>query len=286
MVRLSGRPARYIFSLAAAVFQKIYQVLKNMVMRMREKIPPLLLITLILIAGCTTPAPQDKPAEIPATGFVEVSSTPPGAEVYLDTMYRGTTPVTVIDQAGSHTLELRLRDHQSWSKSIRIDAGTRAYVDTVLVPVTVITSLPMTVPATRTATVPTTRPRLTTPATPSPAPTQTPTPWPRTFLGCFKFESHGWTGTGESVNVTEIWWFQPAGVGLRNGTWIFTPPKKTEVDFTGFTWSRDPATGLITVTMVGGQGKPAEVYYNGNNDTITFSNANMRAVFERVPCWT
>ena len=253
-----------------AAFQKIYQVLKNMVMRMRKKIPPLLLITLVLIAGCSAPAPQDTPAEIPSTGSVEVSSTPPGAEVYLDNVYRGTSPVTVIDLAGPHALELRLRDHQSWSKSIRIDAGTRAYVDTVLVPVPVITSLPTTVPA-----------------TPGPTPPQTPTPWPRTFLGCFQWESYGRIGTGENFNLTDTLWFQPAGVGLLNHTWIFTPPKKTAVDFTGFTWSRDPATSLITVTMVGGQGRPAEVYYNGNNDTISFSNANMRpTIFERVPCWT
>jgi hypothetical protein len=257
-----------------------------MVMRMSGKFPPLLLIALVLIAMCITPVPKDKPAEIPATGAVEVASTPSGAEVYLDTVYRGTTPVTIVDQAGSHTLEIRLRDHQSWSKSIQIDAGTKAYVDTVLVPVPVITTLPTTVLTTRSTTVPTTRPRLTTPATPSPAPTQTPTPWPRTFLGCFQWESYGRTGTGENFNLTDIMWFQPAGVGLFNHTWIFTPPKKTEVDFTGFTWSRDPATSLITVTIVGGQGKPAEVYYNGNNDTITFSNANMRSVFERVPCWT
>jgi hypothetical protein len=268
-------------------FQKLYQVLKNMVMRMREKIPPLLLITLVLIAGCTGPAPQDNPAETPATGSVIVSSTPPGAEVYLDNVYRGTTPVTVIDLAGSHTLELRLRDHRSWSASIRIDAGTRASVDTVLVPVTIRTTLPVTAPATGSPTVPTTRPRLTTPATTSPAPTQTPTLWPRTFLGCFQWESYGRTGTGENFNLTDTLWFQPAGVGLLNHTWIFTPPKKTEVDFTGFTWSRGPGTSLITVTMVGGQGKPAEVYYNGNNDTISFSNANMRStIFERVPCWT
>ncbi len=249
---------------------------------MHKIIPPLLLITLVLITGCITPAPEDKPAGTPATGSVEVSSTPPGAEVYLDNVYRGTTPVTVIDLAGSHTLELRLRDHQAWSGSIRIDAAARGYVDTVLVPVTVIATLPATVMTPVVTTVPTTRPTLT-----SPAPTRTPTPWPRTFLGCFQWESYGRTGTGESFNVTEIWWFQPAGVGLRNGTWIFTPPKKTEYDLTGFTWSRDPATSLITVTTVGGQGRPAEVYYNGNNDTITFSNVNMRpTIFKRVACWT
>ncbi len=257
-----------------------------MVIRMREKIPPLLLITLVLIAGCTTPAPQDNPAETPATGFAEVSSTPPGAEVYLDSVYRGTTPVTVIDLAGSHTLELRLRDHQSWSKSIRIDAGSRAYVDTVLVPVPIIPSFLTTEPVTGSPTVPTTRPLLTTPATTSPAPSETPTPWPRTVLGCFQWKSSGGTGTGKPFTLTDTMWFQPAGVGLLNHTWMYTPPKKTEISFTGFTWSRDPATDLIVVTYVGGQGIQAEVQYNGNNDTITFSNNNMRTIFERGPCWT
>jgi hypothetical protein len=250
---------------------------------MRKKIPPLLLITLVLIVGCTAPAPQDMLAETPATGSLVVSSTPPGAEVYLDNVYRGTTPVTVIDPAGSHTLELRLRDYQSWSKSIQIDVGTRAYVDTVLVPVTVIPSRTVTVPTTGSLTVPTTRLRLvTTPATTS----QTPTPWPRSILGCFLFETYGKTGAGEPFNVTESWWFQPAGIGQRNTTWIYTPPKKTEVYLSGFIWTQDPVTDLITLPAAGGLQIPAEVTYNGNNDTITFSNVNMRSVFERVPCWT
>jgi hypothetical protein len=238
----------------------------------------LLLITLILITGCTTPVPTDTPAVIQTTGSVEVSSTPSGAEVYLDNVYKGTTPVTIIEQPpGSHILELRLRDYQPWSKSIQIVEGTKIYFDTALAPVPVVTSLPATEATTRPTTLPTTRPRSVTSATP--------TPWPRTIFGCFQWESNGWTGTGESFNLTEIWWFQPAGVGLINGTWIYSSPRKPQSDLTGFTWSRDPATGLITITIVGGTGKPAEVYYNGNNDTITFSNANMRpTIFPRVPC--
>ena len=225
----------------------------------------LLVITLILISGCTTPVPKDTPADIQTTGSVEVSSTPTGAEVYLDNVYKGTTPVTIIEQRGSYILELRLRDHQSWSKSIQIVGGTKVYMDTALAPVPVLTSLQPTVLTTRPTTVP----------------TWTPTPW----LGCFKWESYGWTGTGENFNLTEIWWFQPAGIGLRNATWIYQSPRKPQSDLTGFTWSRDPPTGLITVTLVGGTGRTAEVYYNRNNDTITYSNINMRpTIFERVPC--
>ena len=238
----------------------------------------LLVMTLMLIAGCTTPVPGDSPADSQTTGSVEVSSTPAGAEVYLDNVYKGTTPVTIIGQPGSHILELRLRDHQSWSKSIQIVEGTKVYQDTVLAPVPVLTSLPTTVPTTQPTAVPTTRPR--------PVTSPTPTPWPRTILGCFQWETYGWTGTGERFNLTQIWWFQPAGVGLINGTWMYPPPKKPQSDLTGFTWSRDPATGLVTVSIVGG-GPQADVYYNGNNDTITFSNVNMRpTIFPRVSCQT
>ena len=265
----SGNPER---------FHNIYDTLKNMVMRM-SRFPSLLIITLVLIAGCVTPAPKETPATIPATGSVEVSSAPPGAEVYLDNIYKGTTPVTVIGEPGPHTLELRLRDHQSWSKSIMIGGGAKSYVDTALVPVPAVTS-PAPPPPTSPTTLPTTRPRPTT----SPVPPQTPTPWPRTILGCFVFETDARTGLGESVHLTEIWWFQPAGIGLRNGTWTYQSPKKPEVSLTGFTWLREPATDLITVTTVGGGGIPAEVHYNGNNDTITFSNVNMRTIFPRVPC--
>ena len=245
-----------------------------------------LVIALVLIAGCLTPAPKETPVTTPATGSVEVSSAPPGAGVYLDNVYRGTTPVTVIDAAGPHTLGLRLRDYQSWSKSIVIEGGSRAYVDTSLAPVPALPSLQTTAVTTGSTMVPTTRPQPTTEPATSPTTPPAPTPWPRMLLGCFQYETDGRTGTGENVHVTQVFWFQPAGVGLINGTWSFPPPKKPEVSLTGFTWSRDPATDLVTFTIVGGTGAPAEVHYNGNNDTITFSNRNMRpTVFPRVACW-
>ena len=107
---------------------------------MSGKFFSLLVIALVLIAGCMTPAPKETPVTTPATGSVEVSSAPPGAEVYLDNVYRGTTPVTIIGEPGPHTLELRLRDYQPWSKSIQIEGGAKGYVDTALVPVPVVTS--------------------------------------------------------------------------------------------------------------------------------------------------
>jgi len=257
-----------------------------MVMHM-SGLPPLLVIALMLVTGCLSSAPVDAPPPVVTTGILEVSSSPPGAEVYLDTVYRGTTPVRVIGEPGSHALELRLRDYQPWTKSIVIESGARGYVDTVLVPVPAVTSPTATLPATRTATLPTTRAQpVTTLATTSTAPTA-PTPWPRLLLGCFMFETDARKATGESLHLTEIWWFQPAGIGLVNETWTYQTPHKPDISLTGFTWSRDPATDLVAVTIVGGKGATAEVHYNAGNDTITFSNRNMRpTIFPRVACWT
>jgi hypothetical protein len=149
-----------------------------MVMRM-SNFPPLLLIPLVLMAGCLTTVQKDNPAGIPAPGSLQVSSTPPGAEVYLDTVYQGTTPVTVFGKPGPHTLELRLRDYQSWSKAIVVEEGAKVFVDTALAPVPVITSLTATAVTTRSPAVPTTRPRPTT-SEASTIPTMEPIPFPTT----------------------------------------------------------------------------------------------------------
>jgi len=58
-------------------------------------------------------------------GTLQLSSAPPGAEVYLDNQYRGSTPCTITDvTAGNHTLELRDDGYQSWSVTIAVTQGT------------------------------------------------------------------------------------------------------------------------------------------------------------------
>ena len=191
----------------------------------------LVLAVLVLAPGCTTTAPSSHSTTQPTTGSLELSSAPQGAEIYLNGVYRGTTPSTIPDlPEGSYHVELRFHDYTAWIMDVEVQAG-KTGIDATLVPI----------------------------VTPTTSPTTVPTSVPRTILGCFKYESYGWTGTGESFNLTEVWWFQPAGVGLVNATFIYPPPRKPQVSLTGFTWSRDPATGLITVTTVGGSGAPAEV---------------------------
>jgi hypothetical protein len=47
------------------------------------------------------------PVVVPSTGVLTVSSNPAGAQVYVDNMERGTTPLTVTLATGSHLVELR-----------------------------------------------------------------------------------------------------------------------------------------------------------------------------------
>jgi len=82
----------------------------------------LLLFFSILLAGCIT----DQPAE---SGTLQLTSSPTGAEIYLDNQYRGTTPSTISNVVpGSHTLEFRLKGYKSWKSAVTIPSGTSNYI--------------------------------------------------------------------------------------------------------------------------------------------------------------
>jgi len=83
----------------------------------------------ILISGCLSNQGQ-------GTGTINLTSTPTGAEVYVDNQYRGTTPGTIPDlPAGVHTVELRLQGYQTWSTGMTLSSGTYQF-DAILTPVT------------------------------------------------------------------------------------------------------------------------------------------------------
>ena len=68
---------------------------------MFSKIAILLVIAAVLGAGCTSVTP-------PAKGTLQFSSSPSGAQIYLDNQFQGTTPCTVAGvDAGTHILEFR-----------------------------------------------------------------------------------------------------------------------------------------------------------------------------------
>ena len=96
-----------------------------------------LIVLALLIAGCSTPAPQQE------TGSVQLTSSPAGAEVYLDSEYHGTTPTTIpAVTAGTHTVEVRLAGYEPWSAAATVSTGSTTTVSATLLPVPAI--LPVT----------------------------------------------------------------------------------------------------------------------------------------------
>lgn len=88
---------------------------------MIREIAGCILITCVLLAGCVADQPIAK-------GTLELASSPSGAEVYLDSQYRGTTPSTITDVVpGNHTLEYRLNGYTSWKSTITVPSGTSHY---------------------------------------------------------------------------------------------------------------------------------------------------------------
>jgi len=129
------------------------------------------LTALMLSSGCSTATTSNTESPIqPATGSLELSSTPQGAEIYLDGVYRGTTPSRIPDLPnGSYQVELRLHEHTAWDMDVEVQAGNTSYIDATLAPIVIPTTIP------------------------TPAPTTIP---PKTVVGCWELDTYKGNGTG------------------------------------------------------------------------------------------
>lgn len=84
---------------------------------MVKKILIVSIIFFVLLAGCLA-----EPAA--KTGTVQFASSPSGAQIYLDSQYRGSTPSTLTDIAtGNHTLEFRYTGYETWATSMAVSPG-------------------------------------------------------------------------------------------------------------------------------------------------------------------
>jgi len=80
-------------------------------------------------------------------GTLAFSSTPTGAEIYLDNQYRGTTPSTLADiPAGNHSLEFRSPGYTSWNSAITVPQGPSNYYATLAPKAVTVTTQPTAVP--------------------------------------------------------------------------------------------------------------------------------------------
>ena len=76
------------------------------------------LVFLILLAGCVYESPKE-------TGTIQFTSSPTGAQVYFDSQFRGTTPVSLTSvEPGSHAIEFRYPGYQGWSEVMVVSPGS------------------------------------------------------------------------------------------------------------------------------------------------------------------
>jgi hypothetical protein len=81
-----------------------------------------LIVVSVLLAGCITDTPSEIP---PETGTIQLTSSPSGAEVYLDNESQGTTPVMIMNIVpGNHTIKYRMTGFRCWTDTITVPSGT------------------------------------------------------------------------------------------------------------------------------------------------------------------
>jgi len=69
-------------------------------------------------------------------GYISVSSSPSGAQLYVDGTYRGITPATVTEYPGNHPVIVKLSGYYDYSQTVYVTARTTQYVSATLSPVT------------------------------------------------------------------------------------------------------------------------------------------------------
>ena len=80
-------------------------------------------------------SPTTYPTSAPGTGLIAVSSNPAGAEVYVDNVYYGVTPVTVPSvAAGSRVVKLQLAGYTPWEATVQVNSGQVTPVEATLQP--------------------------------------------------------------------------------------------------------------------------------------------------------
>lgn len=203
------------------------------------------LAVLILASGCTTTDTNTQSPVQPTTGSIELSSSPSGAEIYLNSVYRGTTPSTIPDLSnGSYHVELRLRDHTTWTMDVGIQAGNTVDIDATLVPVVVPTTIP------------------------TPVPTTIP---PKTVVGCWELNTYKGNGTGtyhlELQSGGTGWLTVVSTISI---SWYQDPT--TNVVYVSFTNPRDP-TEILHM----------DFDYDETSDTLIWREESVYP-FTRVPC--
>jgi hypothetical protein len=78
------------------------------------------------------PTLQPSPPPPRDTGTVTIRSTPSGAQAYVDSGYRGVTPVTVSLYTGNHNVQVRLAGYNDYTTTVYVTGGSSQTVNPAL----------------------------------------------------------------------------------------------------------------------------------------------------------
>jgi hypothetical protein len=67
-----------------------------------------------------------------ASGTVSLTSTPDGADVYLDDQFLGNSPATLKLKPGKHTIQVKMAGYKNWSRELSSEAGTAVHLTATL----------------------------------------------------------------------------------------------------------------------------------------------------------
>lgn len=74
---------------------------------------------------------------VPVFGSVSISSSPAGAEAYIDGGFVGYTPLTYGTRSGEYNIEVRLSGYQSYVTNVNVTGGQTSSVNASLIPIAV-----------------------------------------------------------------------------------------------------------------------------------------------------
>ena len=82
---------------------------------------------------CRYPDTDQSPTQTSGTGSVAVSSNPSGAQVFMDNIYEGTTPLTISPvQPGTHSFLIKQAGYADWQVSEPVQSGQTAQIAATL----------------------------------------------------------------------------------------------------------------------------------------------------------
>ena len=79
-----------------------------------------------------TPAAAMSALPADSSGTVTLTTTPDGADIYVDGQFNGNSPATLKLKPGKHTIRVSMTGYGDWTRDISTDAGSSVHLTATL----------------------------------------------------------------------------------------------------------------------------------------------------------